>query len=171
MQEVFVLLVFLIPVYIANSAPVVLGGGAPMDFRAVLSDGRRVLGQGKTIRGFVGGVLAGTVAGGIIAAAYQLPYFAGPSEQFVAGFVLSLGAMVGDSFGSFAKRRMDIESGKPFWPDTVLFLIVALVLVFPFASAELWQPFNIIFFLLLTVVLHPLTNALANRLGLKKVPW
>lgn len=171
MQEVFLLLVFLIPVYIANSAPVVLGGGAPLDFRAVFPDGRRMLGQGKTIRGFIGGVLAGTVAGGIIAAAYHLPYFSGPSEQFLAGFVLSLGAMVGDSLGSFAKRRINIESGKPFWPDTVLFLIVALVLVYPFASSGLYQPFNIIFFLLLTVILHPLTNALANRLGLKKVPW
>lgn len=171
MQEVFVLLVFLIPIYIANSAPVVLGGGTPIDFGTVLHDGRRVLGQGKTIRGFIGGVLAGTVAGGIIAAVYQLPYFAGPSEQFLAGFLLSLGTMAGDSFGSFAKRRMNIGSGKPFWPDTVLFLVVALLLVYPFAAPELYQPFNIIFFLLLTVVLHPLTNALANRMGLKKVPW
>lgn len=170
-MEALDLLVFLIPIYVANSSPVLLGGGMPLDFGVSLGDGRRLLGKGKTLRGFVAGVLAGTAIGGILALIYQLPYFAGPKEQFIACAVVSLGAMAGDSMGSFLKRRLGLESGKPFWPDTVLFLLVALVLVYPLASAELYQPLNLIIFLLLTVVLHPLTNAIANRLGLKRVPW
>jgi CDP-2,3-bis-(O-geranylgeranyl)-sn-glycerol synthase len=171
MEQIPDLLVFLIPIYIANSAPVLLGGGAPLDFGIVLPDGRRLLGKSKTVRGFAAGVLAGTVMGGIIALLYQLPYFTGPTEQFIAGFLVSLGTMAGDSLGSFVKRRMGMESGKPFWPDTVMFLLVALAFVYPFADAGLYRPLNLIIFFLLTVVLHPLTNAIANRLGLKKVPW
>lgn len=170
MEQIFDLIIFLLPIYIANSAPVVLGGGIALDFGKMLGN-RRILGKGKTIRGFIGGVLAGTVCGGIITVFYQLPYFSSPEQQFTAAFLLSLGTMIGDSLGSFIKRRLDVESGKPFWPDTVLFLVVALVFVFPFANAELYHPLNIIIFLLLTIVLHPLTNAIANKAGLKNVPW
>jgi CDP-2,3-bis-(O-geranylgeranyl)-sn-glycerol synthase len=170
-MELLDLLVFLIPVYVANSSPVLLGGGMPLDFGISLGDGRRLLGEGKTVRGFIAGVLAGTVAGGILSLFYTLPYFAGAQEQFMACALVSLGAMTGDSMGSFLKRRLGLESGRPFWPDTVLFLLVALVLVYPMASAQLYQPLNLIIFFLLTVVLHPMTNAIANRLGLKRVPW
>jgi len=165
------LLVFLIPIYIANSSPVVLGGGAPLDFGATLGDGRRLLGDSKTVRGFIGGVLAGTVAGGILALLYPLPFFPDGAAQFIAGFALSFGALAGDALGSFAKRRAGVESGKPFVPDTVMFLIVALAFAFPFTSLELYAPPNLLFFAVLTMVLHPLTNMLANRAGLKKVPW
>jgi CDP-2,3-bis-(O-geranylgeranyl)-sn-glycerol synthase len=170
-MELVDLLVFLIPIYVANSSPVLLGGGMPLDFGISLGDGKRLLGKGKTVRGFLAGVVAGTVAGGLIALVYVLPYFSSPEEQFIAGFVVSLGTMIGDSMGSFLKRRLGLESGKPFWPDTVLFLLIALAFIYPLASAELYQPLNLIIFLLLTVVLHPLTNAIANRLGLKRVPW
>jgi CDP-2,3-bis-(O-geranylgeranyl)-sn-glycerol synthase len=165
------LLVFLIPVYIANSSPVVLGGGAPLDFGIVLSDGRRIFGRGKTIRGFAGGVLAGTLAGGLVALFYQLPYFSGPGAQFMAAFLLSVGTLTGDAFGSFLKRRLGIESGSQFMPDTFIFLVVSLIFVFPLADASLFALPNLAFFLILTVILHPLTNIIANRLGLKKVPW
>ena len=171
MENILDLLIFLIPIYVANSAPVILGGGTPLDLGKTFSDGKRILGKGKTIRGFIGGVLAGTFMGGLIVFFYQLPYFVGAEQQFTAAFALSLGTMIGDSLGSFAKRRMKLDSGKPFWPDTVLFLAVALVFVYPFSNMGLYQPFSLIFFFLLTVVMHPLTNALANKFGLKKVPW
>ncbi|MBD3210333.1 CDP-2,3-bis-(O-geranylgeranyl)-sn-glycerol synthase [Candidatus Micrarchaeota archaeon] len=170
MDQFLDLLFFLIPAYLANSSPVVLGGGPPLDFNITLPDGRRMLGDSKTIRGFAGGVLAGTVAGGVLAV-YPLPYFSGPEQQFFAGFLLSLGTMAGDSFGSFLKRRMGFPPGKPFWLDTVLFLLFALLLVYPVARPALYQPVNLLVFVLLTAVLHPLTNAVANRIGLKKVPW
>ena len=165
------LLLFLVPVYIANSSPVVLGGGAPLDFNIKLGDGRRLFGSGKTIRGFAGGILAGTLAGGLVALFYQLPFFPDQGTQLTAAFLLSIGTLVGDAMGSFLKRRLGMESGKQFMPDTFIFLLVAMVFVFPVADASLYGPFNLAFFLILTVILHPLTNVLANRLGLKKVPW
>jgi hypothetical protein len=41
----------------------------------------------------------------------------------------------------------------------------------PFASVSLFDPMNLLFFLALTLVLHPFMNMVANRVGLKKVPW
>jgi hypothetical protein len=64
-----------------------------------------------------------------------------------------------------------VGSGRPFFLDTIMFLVVALALVFPLARTGLYEPLNIVFFAGLTLVLHPLTNMLANRAGLKNVPW
>ncbi len=171
MDQLLDLLIFLIPIYVANSSPVVLGGGMPLDFGLKLPDGNRVLGDGKTIRGFLGGTLAGTVAGGITAMIYPLPFFSTPTLQFYGAFVLAFGTLAGDAAGSFIKRRSGIGSGRPFFLDTITFLIVALAIAYPLVSPSLYDPLNLAFFAALTVVIHPLANFLANRAGLKNVPW
>ena len=165
------LLLFLVPIYVANSSPVVLGGGAPLDLGLSLPDGRRLLGDGKTIRGFFAGTLAGTVAGGIVALLYPLPFFDSQAVQFAAAFVLSFGTLLGDAAGSFIKRRSGVGSGRPFILDTIMFLVLSMALVFPLARPELYAPLNLLFFAVLTLILHPATNMLANRAGLKNVPW
>lgn len=163
------LLVFLIPAYVANSSPVVLGGGAPLDSGMKLN-GKRILGKGKTIRGFAGGILAGAIAGIIVAWLYPLPFFASVEQQMIGAFMLALGTMSGDSMGSFIKRRLGMESGSQFFPDTFIFLIVALAFAWPFVQ-NLYSPFNLAFLFGITIIMHPATNFLANRAGLKKVPW
>src|SRR4030067_2741413 len=40
------------PAYCANAAPVLAGGGLPMDFGKSFFDGKRILGKNKTWRGF-----------------------------------------------------------------------------------------------------------------------
>jgi CDP-2,3-bis-(O-geranylgeranyl)-sn-glycerol synthase len=84
---------------------------------------------------------------------------------------MALGTMTGDALGSFIKRRARVASGRPFVLDSILFLVTALVFVMPLASGSLFEPANLLFFAILTLILHPLTNFLANRAGLKKVPW
>ncbi len=165
------LLLFLVPVYVANCTPVILGGGSCLDFGRKFYDKRRIFGKGKTIRGFVGGIVAGTAAGGIIAFFYPLPFFADFQTQFIAAFLLSCGVLAGDAFGSFIKRRLDIASGEQFMPDSCIFLVFSLVFVLPIADHSLYEWFNVGFFFVLTIILHPLTNTVANKLGLKKVPW
>jgi CDP-2,3-bis-(O-geranylgeranyl)-sn-glycerol synthase len=171
MSQLLDLLIFLIPIYVANSSPVLLGGGTPLDMGLRLRDGKRALGDGKTVRGFVGGTLAGTAAGGLAAVFYQLPFFPDGQSQFIAAFILAFGTLSGDALGSYIKRRSGVGSGMPFILDTIMFLIVALALVFPLASLELYAPINLAFFAILTLMLHPLTNMLANKAGLKNVPW
>jgi len=169
--DIVSLILFLIPVYVANAIPVVLGGGKPLDLGVKWIDGKPLFGNGKTVRGFIAGVFAGTLAGIIITQFYLLPFFASAELQFFGAFALSLGTMLGDAAGSFVKRRFGIDSGKPFFLDSIMFLVFALALVYPFAELSLYEPLNLLFFLVLTVVLHPLTNFIANRAGLKNVPW
>jgi len=169
--DYIMLILFLIPIYVANATPVVLGGGAPLDFGMKWSDGRRVFGDSKTIRGFFAGIFGGTLAGLIVASFYPLVFFDSVKTQIIGALMLSLGTMVGDAFGSFVKRRADVDSGKPFFLDSIMFIVFALAFVYPYANISLYDPFNILFFLSLTVILHPLTNFIANRAGLKNVPW
>ena len=53
MNEIIELLILLIPAYIANSSPVLFGGGTPMDMGKNFLDNERIFGEGKTIRGFL----------------------------------------------------------------------------------------------------------------------
>ncbi|MCX6643833.1 MAG: CDP-archaeol synthase, partial [Candidatus Bathyarchaeota archaeon] len=43
---------FIFPAYCANATPVLAGGGTRMDFGKNFYDGKRVLGDNKTFRGF-----------------------------------------------------------------------------------------------------------------------
>jgi len=171
MPDFLNLILFALPVYVANSAPVLLGGGLRLDFGKDFIDGKPVFGNGKTIRGFVAGVLAGSVTAGILAIIVPLQWFSVPGLQFWGGAAMSLGTMVGDATGSFFKRRLGMESGRPFLPDTILFLAFALAFSIPFVLPSLFTLWNIVFLFGLTLVLHPTANFIANRLGLKKVPW
>jgi CDP-2,3-bis-(O-geranylgeranyl)-sn-glycerol synthase len=91
--------------------------------------------------------------------------------QFIGGFLLSLGTMLGDAIGSFIKRRMKIQPGKQFALDQLSFLIVALVLVYPAVNKSVYEPLGLLLLFVLTYFLHSGTNFIANRLGLKSVPW
>ena len=169
-MDILSLLIFILPCYVANAAPVLLGGGAPMDLGASLGDGRRILGDAKTVRGFVGGVAAGTAVGGMLALFLPLAFFAGAWMQFLSGFLLSLGALFGDAAGSFVKRRMGLEPGKPFILDQAGFIIMGLMFAYPVAHG-MYTVGGVVFLLALSWLLHLSTNVAANRFGLKRVPW
>ncbi len=169
------IVLFILPAYFANSIPVLLGGGAPIDRGKKLADGRRVLGNGKTVRGFFAGVLAGTAIGaleGLFLPGTALGIYAGSAFTYaIAGLLLGIGAMLGDLLGSFIKRRQGILQGRPsLVMDQLLFLLVALLLAYPLAAPLLTLQ-AVIFLLVLTYFVHAGANVLANRLGLKKVPW
>ena len=100
------ILLFILPAYFANASPVLLGGGVPIDLGKKFSDGRRIFGDGKTIRGFVGGVSAGIILSAIVSILFPLEIFGGFKLQFFSGCLLSLGTLVGDLIGSFIKRRL-----------------------------------------------------------------
>lgn len=171
MADLFLLLIFIFPAYVANAVPVVLGGGTYLDLGKNFSDGRRIFGDGKTTRGFVAGVASGAVMGGILAFASPLPFFLSSESQFIGSFMLALGTMAGDALGSFIKRRMNVAPGKPFLLDQLSFLIFALIFVYPFVDPSIFDLYNIVFLLILTYILHIAMNVIANKAGLKKVPW
>ncbi len=168
----------LLPAYTPNNFAVLFGGGKPLDLGKRFIDGRRILGDGKTIRGFVSGVIGGVfvahlqilienLAGFHIYSTLDYPSF------LKLVFLLSFGAMLGDSLGSFVKRRFGFERGKSF-PilDQLTFLIVAYLMasgVDVFYKLFTWDV--IIAGILITPVLHLSVNVLAYKLHLKDVWW
>ena len=55
----------MVPAYVPNPVAALCGGGTPIDFDRNHSDGRRLLGDGKTYRGLACGVLAGITVGAL----------------------------------------------------------------------------------------------------------
>jgi len=171
-----------LPAWIANSMPVLFGGGTPIDGGRHFRDGYRILGNGKTIRGFIVGVFLGVLTG--IGQSLAAPYLEPIMAEYVtvttemsailympipAAFLLSVGALTGDLIGSFFKRRIDIKSGNPAPVlDQLGFIIMGLLLASPFL-----QPAGIYAMILISITLgiHWISNAVGYLLGLKKHPW
>ncbi len=172
-----------LPALVANPSAVIFGGGTPMDFGMHFRDGRRILGDGKTWRGLAGGGAAGAFIGvtqQIIAQSTGIPYFPEFSGDAVTAVmmvtILGYGALLGDSVGSFIKRRLGIGRGeRAFLLDQLTFLIIALFLVFlaypHFFFKYFWNIPAIITLFVLTPILHRIVNIIGYRMGKKDVPW
>lgn len=170
MLDVFSLLVFIAPAYVANAMPVVIKARPkiPIDLKVKFLDKRRILGEGKTLGGFAIAILCGTLTGFVLS--YIAPVYPTKGEQILSAFLLSFGAMAGDVVGSFTKRRLRFASGKPFIIDSLTFYLFAIIFAYPMLPT--FFGFSAFFFLLiLTMALHPLSNLVACKLKLKEVPW
>ena len=149
-------IILFLPSYVANSSPVVLGGGPPVDGGALWTDGKPILGANKTIRGTITGVLAGTIVGLI-------------QGNLIGGFAQSAGAMLGDLLSSFYKRRRDYAPGSSM-PiiDQLDFISLAVVLSYPFQQTDL---LSVAVIMVVTVPIHYAVNYIAWLVKLKKNPW
>ncbi len=134
-----------------------------MDLGKNFIDGRPIFGKNKTFRGFLSGLAIGTAVG--LAESSFFGY------SFLFGFLLSLGALVGDLIGAFAKRRIGIAPGGllPI-ADQVDFVLGALLFSFLFSVSRLSLEL-VATVLIVTPPIHLLTNYVAYKLGLKANPW
>lgn len=185
----FLAVYYVVPAYVANGLAVVTGGGAPIDMGKKLRDGHRIFGDGKTFRGFVGGIVCGFAAGLIqmalapsindvfqhliidlgfnpeIGYNAQIIFYVEP----LRAFLLPLGGLFGDLVGSFIKRRLDLERGKPApLIDQLDFICFALLFSY-FIAPISWQYLAIL--LIFTPIIHLIANISAYYLKIKKVPW
>ncbi len=154
-------LLFIGPSYVANAAPLLFGGGTPLDGGRNFIDGKRIFGSHKTVRGFFAGVIAGTIMG----VAESLV----DSNLLLGGFMIALGAVLGDLLGAFVKRRLKMKPGSPFpVVDQLDFVLGGLILgslIFPMSWAA------ILLVVLATPPIHLGTNFGAYLLGIKKTYW
>ncbi|MEK7172295.1 MAG: CDP-2,3-bis-(O-geranylgeranyl)-sn-glycerol synthase [Patescibacteria group bacterium] len=165
-------LYFILPAYIANTFPVLfkwLPFGNPIN--------EKLFGEHKTYRGLISGTLTGIL---IVFLQYKYSsYFKGielmdysyfSSQKIILiGICFGAGALFGDLIKSFFKRRLRIKDGHSWFPfDQLDFVIGSLIAVSPFYSPPLS---NLIIILLITPILHFLTNIFAYLIGLKKVWW
>jgi CDP-2,3-bis-(O-geranylgeranyl)-sn-glycerol synthase len=171
-----------LPAWIANSTPVLGGGGSPIDGGRCFRDGRRLLGNGKTIRGFIVGIIFGTLTGfgQFLVAPHLRPLLAmfvtvTPEMDYVlfmqlpVAILMSFGALTGDLVGSFIKRRINVKSGDPSpVMDQLGFIIMALIF-----AAPIFTPGSgfIVILIITTFFIHWISNVLGYLLGLKKHPW
>jgi len=166
----------MLPAYIPNPAAVVGGGGTPIDLGRRFSDGKRILGDGKTYRGFLVGAAAGVAIGVLQIAVQQLfPTIAVPNHTYLSVLLLAVGALTGDAVKSFFKRRAGKERGAK-WPIADQYDLVAGALLFlaifdlPWFLAEI-TPLRLVAILLITPILHRLVNLVGYAARLKDVPW
>ena len=134
------------PAYLANTIAVITGGRFPIDQGAKLNDGNRILGDGKTWSGLVGGTL-----GGILIGFLQLnhgdsfvEYFSETKgnqlwgeKPFVIFFLLSFGALLGDMTASFYKRRKNLDRGAKY-PLLDMYDFIAMSLLLTITFGEGW---------------------------------
>ena len=199
-----------LPGYLANTAamfggkwlPDLLGiEPRPIDGGRRLSDGHRILGDGKTWNGLSGALIGAgllcmfthwvgenhIVENGVF---LDPLIWAGPGDwfwiggewgaAFIVGVCLGFGCMFGDCAGSFIKRRMGkkregSESSQAPLLDTLPFALCTFamgLLLFPDAlvgNSDLIG--SMLALLVLTPVIHRLTNVFGYWVGLKEVPY
>jgi len=188
--SIIVSLYIISPAYVSNGFAVLFGrNGHPIDGGRNFFDNNRILGDGKTIEGFIGGTASGFIIGYslyfivtniILPSLIENQTYLNLLQQqsfldtlssisYLTIFVLSIGALLGDLMGSFLKRRLKLDRGEPvLFLDQLDFVLGALILGFFFMKFNLLIFLTIIF---ITPAIHFISNVIANLLHLKKEPW
>ena len=175
LECVFVVLLIMSPAYLANTIAVLTGGKYPIDQGKLHSDGNRILGDGKTWSGLIGGTIGGMFVGyGLIVFIHEYIW---ESLDLSILFLLSFGALFGDMTASFYKRRQNLQRGDKFpLLDMYDFIFMSLLLCLIFEREWLlswildgWVPLFTI--LILTPFLHRGVNIIGYKIGVKNEPW
>jgi len=142
-MQPLLILKLLVLLLVANGAPVmaswVLGRrfSFPLDGGRKLADGRPLFGPSKTLRG---------VGLGVAVTAACAPFL---GLEWKIGTLVGIGAMSGDVFSSFVKRRMGVPpSGKATGLDQVpeaLFPLVACAFVTNLSAADIIAAMSLFF--------------------------
>ncbi len=187
LECIFVVLLIMAPAYLANTIAVLTGGRYPIDQGKLYSDGNRILGDGKTWSGLIGGTIGGMIVGyGLYFIIAKDPTFGdqlfwGMDNDIITTtsifFLLSFGALFGDMTASFYKRRQNLQRGDKFAIlDMYDFIFMSLLLCFIFQRDWLlswildgWVPLFTI--LVLTPFLHRGVNIIGYKIGVKNEPW
>ena len=209
--NVITVLILYGPAYLANTGAMLFGKWIPdatglpkipIDQGRNWYDGNRILGDGKSWNGLLGGSFVSAL---LMLTSHTLweersfensKPFVDPLEltnesdwfwmfndsltAFILGFLLGLACLIGDSLGSFIKRRRglkregDISSKAPIL-DTMPFAISIFLFGFILFPGQILTQdvlvLPIIILLIITPIIHRLTNILGYRMGLKDVPY
>ncbi len=171
MMTTFLQLVFLfVPAFVANATPVIIKNIPPFSqWNQPIS--ARIFGKNKTWRGLVSGTLMA-----ILVAWLQFLFF--PSwypleitlqKALLIGFLLGIGALIGDFVESAIKRKLGKKPGAPlpFWDGTD-YIFGALIVLSPIYVPTV---LGIILLILLAPFLSLIANTISYLLGWKNVWW
>jgi len=147
----------------------------PVDLGRTLK-GYPIFGSHKTWRGVICGVVTGILTVYSQRWFYQYQFTRENSlvaydkiDVFVFGFLMSLGAALGDLFFAFLKRRQRIAPGAPWIPfDQINYVIGAFFFLMPFFPIDFIYWLTILVF---TFLLHLIFNYLGYYLGLSRAKF
>lgn len=142
-----------------NLGATVFSGKTPLDFKIVLPDGRRLLGDSVSTRGTIAGLLLSVLASTVAANTISRGVVAGPC------------AMLGDALAGFVKRRFGLPSGEPvIFLDQLDSIVLLLLLEARYRVLELGQA-QLLVLTTATFLIPTIGNLSAFYLGKKDVPW
>ncbi len=163
------ILLMIAPMYIANACAMVFGGDIPIDFGLNFLDNKRIFGNGKTWQGTVAGIFFGALAGLILQTSFPSYTLSLTDNYALYGLLVALGAVLGDIIASFFKRRASIERGEAlFGVDQLDFVVGALLFGSFLYMPELMEVGIIV---ILTLLVHKISNVIAFKIKMKRVPW
>lgn len=171
MNELIWAIWLFLPAGIANAAPV-FASRLPLlkHWKAPLDAGKsyrgiRMLGNNKTWRGLIFGVIVAGLVALLQSAAYEASY---PSPIFIFGILLGFGALAGDAVESFFKRQKGVLAGESWFPfDQTDYIIGGLLLSWPLADYSISQAVTIF---IVYFGLHLIVSYLGYLTGLKNKP-
>ncbi|MBU0979512.1 MAG: CDP-archaeol synthase [Nanoarchaeota archaeon] len=170
----------MVPGIFANMAPVLTKGifkwmALPVDMGKKWK-GRRILGDHKTLRGFVMGILFSIIIVYFQKLLYAYPAFQklsfidyGAESALWVGFLIGFGVLFGDAVESFIKRRLDVKPGQSFFPwDQLDAAFGGVLFVTLFLGLSLWIMVTVV---VMAPVLHIAIRHVAFWLGITKSKW
>ena len=169
---------FLMPAALANMAPVLVKKHFkslkyPLDFNTKFFDKERILGDHKTFRGLIFGIIFAVIGVFIQFVFYHFSFFRNLSViNYTAVNPIGLGCLIGfsvlfgDAFGSFIKRRVKIKPGAIFFPiDQIDSAVFLMIFVAPIYGLSFWFSLLVVF---IWLVGHLLVNYLGWFLRIKR---
>jgi len=142
MKELFFVLWFFAPAGLANLAaffsskiPYLKKLNYPIDFRVTIRK-KRILGNHKTIRGFIVGIVFAILGVYFQIYVYEnvpfirsiLPLNYSAIDPIIFGFLSGFGALAGDAVKSFFKRQIGFVPGESWFPfDQIDYIVGGLI--------------------------------------------
>ena len=140
------ILYFCLPIYMLNMTPPVAAKlkifdflGIPVDFNKKFLN-KPIFGNHKTLRGIVSSYIVGVFYIFLQKQLYNISFFYKLSlidyqaiNLLCFSILFSSGAILGDLFFAFIKRRLNLEPGAPFMPfDQINYILGSMIFIEPF---------------------------------------
>lgn len=164
---------FFLPAACANMAPVIFNRlpflNFPLDFNIRLNN-KPLLGKNKTWRGLLVGIIFAIIIVYFQKAFYLETGFLNIIDYsqiniILFGFLSGFGALFGDAFKSFFKRRLNIAPGTIWAPFDQLDWIIGANI---FISFYIFLEFKyVLTSIIILTILHPIINLIGYKLKLK----
>lgn len=159
-SEIDTLLPMSLAVHYFNTGAVAFANDRPLDFGKVLWDGHRLLGEGVSVRGTIGGLLVALLCS-CAAVGYR------PAPLLVGAF----SGMLGDALGSFIKRRFALPSGSQVVVLDQLGAILPILILNTFSNSLHLNPRQLVVLALSTLSVPIFGNLYLFLTDRKCVPW